>query len=93
MNITLPIKSNNDYSSWAYGPAAFLAHKVVPAISTLLPQSLREKLYHKLADKEETLAVIRRAIGVYPDRTWFGLNGVDQYDLWADCCNLVGKRL
>jgi hypothetical protein len=29
----------------------------------------------------------------YRKRTWFGLNGVDQYDLVADCAHAVSKYL
>jgi hypothetical protein len=93
MNITLPIKSNNDYSGWVYTPIAVIACKVVPAVSTLLPQAVREKLYAYLADKEESIAMNRRSTGHYPKRTWYGLNGVDQYDLWADCTHNVGRNL
>lgn len=93
MAITLKLKTNNGYSSWVYTPAAFIAHTVVPAISTLLPQKMRGNLYDKLVLKEEHIARTKRATGEYPDRTWYGLNGVDQYDLWADCVNIVSKRL
>lgn len=93
MNITLPIKSNTDYSNRIYIPLAFVAHRLVPAVSLLLPHSLREKLYHFLATKEEAIATVRRNTGEYPARTWYGLNGVDQYDLWADCTHNVGRNL
>lgn len=93
MAIQLTIKTNNDYSNWTYSPVAFIAHKVVPAISTLLPTKTRGNLYDRLTLKEEHIAGARRATGEYPKRTWYGLNGVDQYDLWADCAHIVGKRL
>ena len=93
MNITLPIKSNNDYSSWVYTPIALFACKVVPAVSTLLPEAARQKLYNFLAEKEESIGMTRRNTGQYPPRTWYGLNGVDQYDLWADSTNAVSKTL
>jgi hypothetical protein len=93
MNITLPIKSNNDYSSWVYTPIALFAWKVVPAVSTLLPEAARQKLYNFLAEKEESIGMTRRNTGQYPPRTWYGLNGVDQYDLWADSTNAVSKTL
>ena len=93
MSITLPIKTNNDYSGWVYTPMAMLAWKVVPATSALLPQTIRQKLYNYLCSKEETILAMRRETGEYPARTWYGLNGVDQYDLWADCTHNVGMKL
>lgn len=93
MAITLKIKTNNDYSNWTYGPAAFLSHQVIPAVSKLLPWKAKAAIYNALVSREETIAAERRAYGRYPERTWYGLNGVDQYDLWADCAHIVGKRL
>jgi hypothetical protein len=93
MNITLPIKSNSDYSNRIYIPLAFVAHRLVPAVSLLMSRSLREKLYNFLASKEESIATIRRNTGDYPARTWYGLNGIDQYDLWADCTHAVSRNL
>ena len=93
MNITLPIKTNNDYSGWVYTPLSVFASRVVPAVTLLLAQSSREKLYHYVANKEEAIAMTRRNTGQYPARTWYGLNGVDQYDLWADCTNALSRKL
>jgi hypothetical protein len=93
MAITLKTKTNNDYSNWTYGPAAFISHQIIPTVAMMLPWKVKAALYNCLVSREETIAAERRAYGRYPERTWYGLNGVDQYDLVADCANIVSKRL
>jgi hypothetical protein len=93
MNITLPIKSNNDYSGWVYTPMAVIAYKLLPALSKLLPSALKWKLHDHAHHKAETIRQQRLTTGQYPPRTWYGLNGVDQYDLWADSRNILSKTL
>jgi hypothetical protein len=91
--MAITIKTNNHYSNWTYGPAAFISHQVIPTVTMMLPWKAKSALYNALVSREETIAAERRAYGRYPERTWYGLNGVDQYDLVADCANIVSKRL
>jgi hypothetical protein len=77
------------YSNWTYEPLAFISHHAVPQISRLLPSNTRHNLYNFLSNWEESML----AEPTYRKRTWFGLNGVDQYDLVADCQHAMSKYL
>lgn len=88
MNIMITTKNDN-YSNWTYTPLAFIAYHAVPKIISLMPRTVREKAHSFLATWEEhMLAEI-----TYRKRTWFGLNGVDQYDLVADCAWKLSRQL
>ena len=77
------------YSNWTYEPLAFIAHHAVPQLTRVLPNSVRQKVYNFLSTWEDSML----AETSYRKRTWFGLNGVDQYDLVADCGHAVSKHL
>jgi hypothetical protein len=46
-------------------------------------------MYNFLTNWEEAML----AEPTYRKRTWFGLNGIDQYDLVADCQHAMSKYL
>jgi len=77
------------YSNWTYEPLAFVSHHAIPQMTRLLPSSARQNVYNFFNTWEQQMVSETH----YRKRTWFGLNGVDQYDLVADCAHAVSKYL
>ena len=85
-------QNKNRYSNAAVYQIASVVTRATGALLPLMPKNMKASLYGWAYEKENTIANQRLENGTYPDRTWYGLNGVDQYDLLADFVMLNGYK-
>jgi hypothetical protein len=78
------IKETQQHSNAASYAIATAVSKAVGAVMPLMPRRMKASLYEWAYIKEHAIWEQRFLTGNYPSSTWYGLNGVDQYDLVAD---------
>jgi hypothetical protein len=81
---TNKITETRHYSNPATYAVATAITKAAGTVLGLLPRAIRVSLYEWAYIKENAMRDERLITGRYPLRTWYGITGVDQYDLVAD---------
>jgi hypothetical protein len=82
--LNMKIEETRHYSNPAAYAVATAISKAAGTVMTFMPKTTRASLYEWAYMKENAMRDERLITGRYPTRTWYGLTGVDQYDLVAD---------
>jgi len=82
--LIINIKGTQQDSNAATYAIATAVSRALGAVMPLMPRRLKASLYGWAYMKENAIRDERFLTGSYPSSTWYGLNGVDQYDLVAD---------
>ena len=77
-------KTNSHYSNAAVYETCLGVSRVVGKMFKVMPYNLKRSIFEWAVVQEAAILQERYNTGNYPARTWWGLNGVDQYDIIAD---------